>query len=1192
MAYDLMVEAIRRKNMPLLQQFHIQYKQLFHRDHHDKPILFRTVWNFHLADPTYHAFIDQLIWWNVNMNNHDIREIFLNAILNDDETLFDIAMTENNGIPFRSLLCHVTRVELIDNVSYNILHSCVRHSRYNMVKKCLHKKTLYGDAEYFKVDDHSITEGDSYEKREDMTSLHLAAKNNDVKMIELLLEEKANPVLTDIWGRTCEDIATEEKAKAVCEAAIESKRAKYRVTNVYNGGKMESVDIREKAIIRLLRDLKEMIEEPLPNVRAVPIETDIFQWHVILTPPPRPTQAEQEVYPFTGIRFHMVMKFPQDYPRSPPELVVSTHLPHPFVFEKYIRREKDTDKVLSNFFVCLDMLQAPRYGTYDWDTGKHRKYEGGWSSAYTAQSVLIQLQAFLFDENIPIYHTYSIHNRVGAGNREEAYLQAKEYECRECGYNYTFPGVDLRSSRSTMLDKVEVEEDTSVVGGNDYHQKQKGKRNARKKADNSEDTKPIQVENQFLRYDPNRPLQPPKTNQRKEIGEMINHLQKIPQAKMPLIPYNGPCFLLQLPQEIIIEIYDYLTHIDDVSSMYRTCVKLRDIGWKYSVWTRRELNCYFSKRSFHEDIMGIGLSVQRHKDKKLKTLSSPLDLISRTAFLEDEVRKSAWREPFDYWLPLPISARHSKFAMPLVKAMLTAISKNVDFTPKDRKSHLEQTEGPTVDELAIFYQRMNLLENQFQPEMVLQIIPKLMNHMIVAIMKESGADQAGSSGILPLHASEKALLGYCSYHHILLNLVNEFPILQEKVDRTISDFVSHVAKRNKIVTPDLGELLVLLTLSTKYSWEDISQVFLQECFDRNVVWILDEKHGAHPELCYLEKEPISQYRLETTMKCSQTSLRLVMFQSFFLRFVGNVGNLSIKMRLDRYNDSYGHPPRGVPEKLCWACRKICQVRSWEDFYLRLGLPAPSRSEMTSILRNAVINSENKGYHVTRCSQEDLFRWREKVDPEILQFGTLKDGLMPELGKKAVKIQHEIQVEKDVSAPKILMSLPKHHVKCYVGNLAYRVDDQKLAFLFKQYGHISFAKIAVDPAGKSRGFGFVAFDDPAVGRTAARYTRGYEYLDGRSVKIREISNIPRIEDWATLDPNQFFVRRDNVQVENNSPVEKRDGKEEAWQSQDKKKTNNKTSWVRPPNAYAKSVAPSKSKESTVVSANPFDLLNDE
>lgn len=70
------------------------------------------------------------------------------------------------------------------------------------------------------------------------------------------------------------------------------------------------------------------------------------------------------------------MRFPQSYPNHPPSIQLYNHIPHPNVFGGYI---------------CLDMIQ------YD----NARKEEGGgWTSAYSVQSILTQLQSFLFQENL------------------------------------------------------------------------------------------------------------------------------------------------------------------------------------------------------------------------------------------------------------------------------------------------------------------------------------------------------------------------------------------------------------------------------------------------------------------------------------------------------------------------------------------------------------------------------------------------------------------------------------------------------------------------------------------------------------------------------------------------------------------------------------------------------------------------
>lgn len=138
-----------------------------------------------------------------------------------------------------------------------------------------------------------------------------------------------------------------------------------------NNAQLRSAVLSNKtnAVRRLQKDLKELrdAEVPLVGVSAAPLDDSIFTWHANIRAP------ADSVY--SGGVFHIEMTFPQDYPCSPPGLTlfVST-LNHPNVFGNKL---------------CLDMLENNKFGG--------RWYEG-WNSAYTVESILIQLQSFLFDK--------------------------------------------------------------------------------------------------------------------------------------------------------------------------------------------------------------------------------------------------------------------------------------------------------------------------------------------------------------------------------------------------------------------------------------------------------------------------------------------------------------------------------------------------------------------------------------------------------------------------------------------------------------------------------------------------------------------------------------------------------------------------------------------------------------------------
>lgn len=68
---------------------------------------------------------------------------------------------------------------------------------------------------------------------------------------------------------------------------------------------------------------------------------------------------------------------------------------------------------------------------------------------------------------------------------------------------------------------------------------------------------------------------------------------------------------------------------------------------------------------------------------------------------------------------------------------------------------------------------------------------------------------------------------------------------------------------------------------------------------------------------------------------------------------------------------------------------------------------------------------------------------------------------------------------------------------YVKNFGDELDDDKLRDLFAQYGKIISAKVMTDDIGKSRGFGFVSFEEPEGAEKAVENINGLE-MNGRTI----------------------------------------------------------------------------------------------
>ena len=75
-------------------------------------------------------------------------------------------------------------------------------------------------------------------------------------------------------------------------------------------------------------------------------------------------------------------------------------------------------------------------------------------------------------------------------------------------------------------------------------------------------------------------------------------------------------------------------------------------------------------------------------------------------------------------------------------------------------------------------------------------------------------------------------------------------------------------------------------------------------------------------------------------------------------------------------------------------------------------------------------------------------------------------------------------------------------KLFVGNLSWNTRDESLVQAFSQFGEVSDAKVILDrDTGRSRGFGFVTFDDDEAGERAIAAMNGAD-LDGRPLRVNE------------------------------------------------------------------------------------------
>ncbi|WCJ40087.1 Glycine-rich RNA-binding protein RZ1A [Euphorbia peplus] len=73
-------------------------------------------------------------------------------------------------------------------------------------------------------------------------------------------------------------------------------------------------------------------------------------------------------------------------------------------------------------------------------------------------------------------------------------------------------------------------------------------------------------------------------------------------------------------------------------------------------------------------------------------------------------------------------------------------------------------------------------------------------------------------------------------------------------------------------------------------------------------------------------------------------------------------------------------------------------------------------------------------------------------------------------------------------------------RCFIGGLSWSTSDRGLKDAFDKFGHLLEAKVVVDKfSGRSRGFGFVTFDEKKAMEEAIEEMNGMD-LDGRTITV--------------------------------------------------------------------------------------------
>jgi len=334
-----------------------------------------------------------------------------------------------------------------------------------------------------------------------------------------------------------------------------------------------------------------------------------------------------------------------------------------------------------------------------------------------------------------------------------------------------------------------------------------------------------------------------------------------------------------------------------------------------------QLRCYHSKvalGAFDEkrgcpEIFGIPLTFTINpRTHEIDYIYSTLDTLSFSAFNDDGIRTSMWGEEFTHFLPLFLTREHYRAARPIVQKCVANLCAGA---PKWR-----------------------FARGRFMPEMVLEVLPKLLCTLIVLLVDKGIA------------ASDVFIDGFVQIYRLLLALGDEYPALRSKVTARVRGFIASERKRVKASEPSLGVLVPLLALCSGLRWCDLAWPLLDEMMDRGVIWSCRD----HPELAHPQKLELTEL-MQLSYDSRHVSNRLLMFS------VGFLARLA-KLTPAQLDDFHGKPTPWLRSSMRQHIAKVMAVESWPHFFALINVPLPSRAYMQRWLCRSVSNSEKKGYH--------------------------------------------------------------------------------------------------------------------------------------------------------------------------------------------------------------------------------------
>ena len=500
---------------------------------------------------------------------------------------------------------------------------------------------------------------------------------------------------------------------------------------------------------------------------------------------------------YKGFCLQLLLTFSDSYPTKPPKILIFPGQNFTGSYHHHVFSDHD-----GFYKFCFDLLEN--------DFMKTDEEKTGWNPSYTISSLLIQVQNFLCDPDL--HHEvpqYLITNFFESMKKYEKEFIDSEGKIVKHTWENPYPPMyfkpEVKIEEKKIEDKKEEKEkDDESEDEKDDNQDANNSNNCNKKYETVEDVEKELEELEKKKKDGFKINKKRRTKLRKKLNELKQKEEeeikrkKDEEEKKRLIEIkeNLTCFMLKL------------NYIEDPEILLGYPIIQKNTG--KGIKTKIELYPIPELLTYDGFIAQIG-----KKDEKLD-------------FYFDISFKSANNEFYNYWVPIYID-----------------------------KNHFEKNKETILNSFSIIkYGAIGLKEYDFKPEYIFEILPIILNKMIIGIFNKKTS------------LSEAFIRCYFQYILLLKKLTeiykNEFDEYLNKILTEIKNNKNHIDKR---MIPDIGNFLVLLLFSNFEISDELMKCLIDESSIRQMYWMFHgEENIQEVKKLILESGDIDLSRLKKMEK--------------------------------------------------------------------------------------------------------------------------------------------------------------------------------------------------------------------------------------------------------------------------------------------------------------------------------------